>query len=354
MNMAKIFPLKERARFMKKLSFLLESGIPFLAALHFMKEREARKKNKEHLDRIILRVQSGSPIHKSLDLIPLLVDTQGLRLIENGEMTGTLAKASVSIATDLQVRLSNRNRLFSALMYPAFILFFALALVVGLVVFVFPKILSILDSGNGPLPLPTRMLIYASEFLKEKGLIMASVLCASAFFLVTLFRRSISFRRSCQRFFLVIPVVSKVIRLFTALLFAKLLSLFLQSGYTLSESLYHAERLEKNLVYKKTFGTITRGVQGGERFSKLLAKEDLFPEELAEFAALGEESGNLWKTLLQVSVLFEEELREMEGRVFSLLEPALMLFLGGVVGFVAMSLISPIYSLTSSLSQNAP
>lgn len=350
----KSFSLKERVRFMKKLAFLLESGIPFLTSLHFMEEREERKKMKKHLEHIILRVQSGSPIHKSLDTRPHLVDEQSLRLIENGEMTGTLGKGCGRIAEDLQVRLTNRNRLFSALTYPAFILAFALVLVITLVVFVFPKILSILDSGSAPLPLPTRMLIATSEFLKEKGLIAVALLCGLGTCFATLFKHSLFFKKTCQKLFLALPISSHVLKLLSALLFSKLLSLFLESGYTLSESLYHAERLEKNLVFKKAYAAITSGVQSGDRFSRLLAKERLFPKELAQFAALGEESGNLAKILFQVSSLFEEELREIEKRMFSLLEPALMLFLGLVVGFVAMSLISPIYSLTSSLSQTAP
>lgn len=340
---------------MKKLSFLLESGVPFLMSLHFMKEREERKKMKGHLQCVADRIQAGLPIHKALDTTPFLVDPRVLRLIENGEMTGTLAKSCVRAAADLQSRLSNRNRLFSALMYPAFILVFALLLVIALVTFVFPKILSILDSGNDSLPLSTRVLISASHFLKEKGMLTGMVLLAAGSGATALFRRSVFFRRSCQQLFLAIPLVSRIIKLATSLMFAKLLSLFLESGYTLSESLYHAERLEKNLIYKKVFREMTEGVQSGTRFSKLIAKETrLFPRELAQFSALGEESGNLAKTLFYLSALFEEELREIEKKIFSLIEPAIMVFLGVVVGFVAISLLSPIYSLTSSLTQTTP
>ena len=166
--MMRMFPLKDRTRFMRKLSFLLGSGIPFLQALHFMKEKEERKKTKACLAAVTERIHAGSPLHKSFAMPPLLIDPQSLRIIENGEMTGSLAKNCARLAGDLETKLQNRNRLISALTYPALIFSFSLILVVALLAFVFPKILSILDTGNAALPLPRGCSLPVRIFLSKR------------------------------------------------------------------------------------------------------------------------------------------------------------------------------------------
>jgi type II secretory pathway component PulF len=340
---------------MKKLSFLLQSGIPFLQALHFIKEREERKKLKRYLVGVAERIHGGQSIYKSFSVKPLLIDHRSICLIENAEMTGSIAKSCFRIAQDLELRLARRNRLISALLYPMFILVFAFILVLVLLFFVFPKILSIFDTGTTALPMPTRLLLASSHFLKENGLFIVAILSLAGGAFIFTYSRFRSFKRQCQYFFLRIPFISKLLRLVKSHLFARQISLFLEGGYTLSESLYHAEQLEKNLMYKEGFKRLCNGVKSGSRFSKLIERERrLFPKEISQFAALGEESGNLSKTLLHLSDLFEDELKEIEKRICGLLEPVLMLILGIVVGFIALSLMSPIYSLTSSLSHTSP
>lgn len=168
-------------------------------------------------------------------------------------------------------------------------------------------------------------------------------------------KKSIYFRKTFQSYVLCIPFVSKIIKLMKSRLFSKVISLFLECGYTLSESMYHVTQLERNLIFKDGYTLILEKIKKGERFSKsVLFFPKLFPRELSQFAALGEESGNLSKTMHHLSLLFDEELKEIEKRMFSLIEPALMLFLGIVVGCIALALITPIYSLTTTLSQVAP
>ena len=351
----KKFPLKERVRFMKKLSFLVESGIPFLQSLHFIHEREERKKMKKHLQCILRSIHSGVSIHKSFETLPYIIDEQSLQIIESGEATGMLSKNCIRISRDLDEKLTNRNRIIGALLYPACILLFAMALALGLLLFVFPKILPLLVFEGATLPFSTRLLISISNFLKEKGMRIGITMMIIVFTFLFSIKRSKALRKGFAHVLLHIPIVSTLLRLFKTSFLSKLLALFLECGYTLSESMYHAERLENNLIYKESFKEILEKIKRGERFSKALKNHPtLFPKETVQFAALGEESGNLSKTLYQLSILFDEELKEIEKRIFSLLEPTLMLFLGATVGFLALSLIMPIYSLTSSLSHASP
>jgi type II secretory pathway component PulF len=349
------FSLKDRTRFMKKLAFLLESGISFLQALHFIEEREEKPKIKKYLRDVALRIRGGMPLHKSFRIKPFLVDEQSLCLIESGEATGTLSKNCMRLGNELDARLVDKNKMISTLVYPIFILLFTLILVVALLVFVFPKILPLLLFGDTPLPFSTRFLISLSSIVKEYGLYVLILIFMFVGSIVILLKKRPSLRIHVDKLLLRVPFISKIIRLRKTSSLCRVLALFLDCGHTLSESLYYVEKFERNLVYKKDLALITKRIHEGLPFSKILVSYlYLFPKETPHFVALGEESGNLSKTLFHISLMYEEELNEIKKRLFTLLEPALMLFIGILVGGIALSLVSPLYSITSLLSQNTP
>ena len=183
-------------------------------------------------------------------------------------------------------------------MYPTCVALLALLLIVFLLLFVFPKILPLITSGGQTLPLSTRLLISISDNMKEKGVAGAIIVIALVLSVVIVLKRRPLIKKRVQFVVLAIPFVSRMVMLTKSRFFVRLLSLFLESGYTLSESLYYAERLEKNLAYKEAFNIILKKVKSGERFSRLLGHyPKLFPKETGQFVALGEESGNLSKTL---------------------------------------------------------
>jgi len=349
------FSLKERTRFIKKLSFLLEAGLPFLQALYFVMEREDKPKINKHIKEVIKRIQAGMALHKSFNIPPLLIDRESLGVIESGEATGSLSRNCALLSKNLETRLENRNRLVNALIYPGCIALFASILIAVLLLFVFPKILPLIVSDGGRLPVSTKILIASSVFLKEKGIGVIAGTVATYIGISLAWKRRPSFRRRSQEVFFVAPFISHPIKLIKARSFTKLISLFLGCGHTLFESLQHACGVEDNLAYKERIMAVAEQVRGGRRFSKALQNSgSIFPAEMAQFAAMGEESGNLSKILDHVSMIFDEEIKELEKRMCALIEPALMLILGTAVGFIALSLITPIYSLTSTLNQASP
>ncbi len=340
---------------MKKLSFLLEAGISFLQALHFVEEKELNSNMKKRIREIRQSISAGNSIPKSFDIPPFIVDRQSLNIIESGVATGTLSKNCLRIGDDLEDRVANRERLIGALIYPVCIALFSLVLVLVLLLFVFPKILPIIISGGTELPLPTRIIIFTSEILRKEWMYILSVVGAVSLSTIVSFKKSEVVRKRVEIIFLKTPFFSKMIRLGKVRFFAKTISLFVGCGYTLYESLHHLIGFETNLVYKEGYVLILEKIRSGGRFSSAIMENPLlFPSEVAQFVSLGEESGNIAKTLIHLSSLCDGELKEIEKRIFTLLEPALMIFLGVIVGGIALSLISPIYSLTASLNQPAP
>jgi type II secretory pathway component PulF len=209
--------------------------------------------------------------------------------------------------------------------------------------------------GDAGLPLSTRILIFISNTVKEYGFYILVIISLAIGVITTILKKRPSLRIYIDQLFLQVPFISKVIRLRKTSSLCRVLALFLDCGHTLSESLYYVEKFERNLVYKKDLALIIKKIHEGSRFSKILVLYlYLFPKETPHFVALGEESGNLSKTLFHISLMYEEELNEIKKRLFTLLEPALMLFIGILVGGIALSLVSPLYSITSSFSQNTP
>lgn len=334
------FTLKDRARFMKKLSFLLSSGISFMESLSFIAEREDRVWKKEYYMQLIRRIRGGMSLHKGFDVKPLLIDARSLHVFKNGEMTGTLLKSCAGLSDMLEKKLVNRNRVIGSLIYPACILLFAFVLILLLLLVVFPKIVPLLASTGAELPFTTQMIIGISNLIEKYSLLLLSAVLGIGVALFYIVQKNV----------LRIPMLSRIVKLSKLSAITSSLSLFLETGFTLVESLSTISSHERNSSYKNALEEITTHLKKGGSFSKVLQKyPSLFSTEAVQFACIGEESGSLSKTLGHLATFYQEELAEIEKTTLSLMEPALMLIIGGVVGFVALSLISPIYSITSSM-----
>ncbi|MFA6297113.1 MAG: type II secretion system F family protein, partial [Candidatus Paceibacterota bacterium] len=290
---------------------------------------------------IVLKINSGLSLYKSFNTFPLIMDRPSLRIIKNAEETGSLSKNCQRLAIILEDKLSNQNRLIGALIYPLCIVVFAFALILILLFFVFPKIIPLLQSSGAKLPLSTRVLIFSSVFLKNYWI---AIFLGVGMIIILL-------RLFMFRIIFFIPIFSSLIRFFKLSVFSKEMSLFLESGYSVVEALDFCYVHENNPFYKDGLKKVIDDVKKGTRFSKTLEENPtIFGHDLPQFAHLGEESGGLSKSLLHVSALYDEDIKNIEKKVFALIEPVLMLFLGLIVGFVALSLITPIYSITSSIN----
>jgi len=336
---------------MKKISFLLGAGIPFIECLYFIIQKERNKKKKECLKKIMSHMHSGFPLHKSFAVYPLIIDKVSLGIIKNAEATGTLSKSCHNLSIFLEEKLANRNRISSALLYPFCIMVFAIVLIVILLFFIFPKIIPLIQSSGATIPLSTKIFLFLFNFLSTYGLFLLVSISSIGFFLGVLYKKNTLCKYLVHEILLVNPLFRFPIHLYKVSSFSKEVSLFLGSGYSILEVLSSVAEHEENLLYKKGIIDITEDIRKGIRFSKTLENHSyLFGRDMPLFVALGEETGKLSSSLLQVSFLYDEELKNLEKKIFTLLEPMMMLVLGVIVGFIALSLITPLYSITSSIN----
>ncbi len=343
--------LAYRMQFMKKFSFLLGAGIPVLHALDIITEKEEHTKRKQLLETIVMRIKSGMSISKSFNTRPPLLDQSSLRIIESSEQSGRMKEGIERLSKSLESQGVRRKRLVAALLYPSCVILFSVVLISFLLFYVFPKILPLLTQANIELPPTTRLLLFTYSFLKNNGIVLAFTMVTIVFMLIWLWKKNV--KMQVKLFFLInkIPLLGKWLRLNFISNFSHSLSIYLQSGFTLVEALSHCGDSETNPNYKSTFQSLARRVRYGERFSKaVLVYPQLFLNEAVQFISLAEETGNLSHTLLHLAQSADNDLDEIQKYLFSLIEPALMLVLGIIVGFIALSLITPLYSITTSIN----
>ncbi len=343
--------IKDQTFFAKRLSFLIKAGIPVRESLVMIREQTRNKKYVSILDTVINSVSNGQNLSTSLSKFKNIFGDFAINIIDFGEQGGILSENLEYVADELKKRQALRKKIISATIYPLFIIIATLLITIFLMVYLFPKILPIFASIRMDLPLSTRIVIFISNFMKDYGL--TSLICLifiSIAFFVTL-KKNQKFHFYFDKFILKLPTVRTMIQNYNMANFTRTTGLLLKSGVTMSEALPIAAKTTSNLVYQKEFKNISNVVNRGGKISGYLIKEkDLFPEIVSQLISVGEQSGNLSNSLIYLSEMHETELEDFTKNISSLIEPLLMIFMGILVGFLAISIITPIYGITQHLS----
>lgn len=342
--------LKEQIFLTQRLSFLIRSGVPILEGLRMVRKFRSKSKRKI-FDEIIKGVENGQSLSKSFQKFNHIFDPFFINVIRIGEVAGVLHENLGYLSQELKKKRDLKKKIVSSLIYPALIIFATLGIVLLLLIFVFPKVLPIFKSLNMDLPLATRILIKTSDFTKEYGLyvaLSAIFLIAIVWFLIKKFPR---IRIKTQLVVLYLPFVGKMIKNYQLTNFCRTFSLLIKSGIPMNEITKIISASTPNLVYKKEIEKLGDGVSKGKSIYLELEKcPRLFPEITTQMIATGEKSGRLGDTLFYLSELYEEELDDLTKNLSSSLEPLLMILMGLLVGFIAVSIIVPIYNVTQHLS----
>ncbi|MEO8637471.1 MAG: type II secretion system F family protein [Candidatus Taylorbacteria bacterium] len=344
------FSLKDQAHFSKRLAFLTGAGVPLLDSLIILKNQNRSKSKTVVYERLVSDVSSGQYLSTSLRKSRSIFGELSIHIIKVGEVSGILSQNLNYLAEELKKKDELKRKIQSALIYPIFITTATIGITALLTAYIFPKLLPIFQSLHVTLPFSTRALIFVSNFIRHFGLyslaVGAGVFIASSI----LVRRSESFRFYLHFFLLKIPVANTMIKSYSMANFTRTLGLLLKSGVKITDALSITADSASNLVYKKALKEFSKEVESGEKISSCMSKSpNLFPDVSIQMIAIGETSGNLGDTLMYLSTLHEGEVDDGTRNLASTLEPILMVGMGLVVGFVAVSIITPIYQITQNL-----
>lgn len=344
------FSTKERVTLAKRLAFLVRAGVPIVQGLYILKKQAGSKSKILLLEKVIADVSSGQFLSSSFAKFKNIFDQFAINIIKIGEESGRLDQNLEYLAEELQKKQLLKRKIRSALMYPFFILIATLGITGLIIFFVFPKILPIFKSLNLALPLTTKMLIFINDFGVNYGLYVVLLLVLLVVLFLIMMRQRV-FRFFVHRILLRLPLFGTIFKSYHMANFCRTLGLLLKSDVRIVKAFSIAGDTTSNLVYRQELVNISKDINKGVKIVDSMERHPhLFPSMLSQMLSIGETTGRLDETFIYLSELYENELDDTTKNLSTILEPALMIFMGVVVGFIAISIIAPIYAVTQNLN----
>lgn len=327
---------------LQQLSIMLRSGLTLLTALRAVAEYARKRSMRRVWNEVADRIQQGSGLADALTgyrCFPFLV----VQLVKVGEQTGTLEQVMLRAAEALERRRLLRTHLLTALTYPTIVLLAAIGVTVFMIVGVIPKLQTFLRALGRQLPAMTQALLDVSSFVQTSWLWVLGTLFLLIIALVMLYLWPPG-RLFIDRLLLRLPIVGRLLRLAATAQFAHGLFVLLRSGITLVEGLRTVEHLHRNRwVSGKVTAARTAVIQGSS-LAEPLDKAGAFMPMLPKMVAVGEAAGTLDEVLEEVSRFHESQLQSSIKRLSALIEPAIVVVVGGIVGFVYISFFVALFS----------
>jgi type IV pilus assembly protein PilC len=330
--------------FSRQLSAFVRAGIPLIESLDVIEEETEDKVLREVLIGVRDSLTTGETFSDALRPYESLFPKFYVDMIRAAELTGSLDDVLAELAGYIKRDLETRNKIKSALVYPSIVLVMAIGTVIILATVVLPKFKTFFASFNATLPLPTRMLISFTTFVTSYwplivvGLVVAVVIPMAAV-------RTPWGRRWKDRLILRLPVLGEVVLYSIIERFCRLLATMMRSGVPLPEAMSVLGDSTKNVIFKKGLDNVHDAMMRGEGLAQPMADTELFPGAVIQMVKVGENTGTLNEQLTVGSDFYGEELEFKIQRLTSLFEPAVILFMGCAVGFVAIAMISAMYGI---------
>lgn len=344
------FPTQDQAIFAKRLAMILRSGMPIMQGLHMLGHQKQTGSAAYIYGELIEHVENGQPLSSGLEKFSNIFGEFTINIVRVGENSGTLHENLDYLAEELKKKTALRKKVLGALVYPAVIVCATVGISLVLTVYIFPKITPIFQSFKTQLPLTTRMLIAVSNFLIHDGgwLFLGLVAVSIGYYFLLRIPR---FHLIVDSILLRLPLFGKLSQYYNLANTARTLGLLLKSDMGVVNAFAIVTKSSRNLSYRIALAGITRDIMKGQKISEQLMKEPrLFPPLFSQMIMVGEQTGNLSGSLMYLSDMYEEEISDLTKNMTTLIEPVLMVVMGVIVGFIAISIITPIYGITSQLT----
>ena len=334
----------ELMHFSRQLSAFVRAGIPLIESLEVIEEETDDKVLREVLIGVRDSLTTGETFSDALRPYESLFPKFYVDMVRAAEMTGSLDDVLAELAGYIKRDLEARNKIKSALVYPSIVLVMAVGTVIVLSTFVLPKFKTFFEGFNATLPLPTRLLLSFTGFMTSYwpfvllGLVLLVAIPMAAV-------RTSWGRRWKDKLILRLPVIGQVVLFAIIERFCRLLATMMHAGVPLPEAMGVLGDSTKNVIFKRGLDDVHDAMMRGEGLARPMADTHLFPGAVIQMVKVGENTGTLNEQLTVGSDFYGEELEFKIQRLTSLFEPAVILFMGCAVGFVAIAMISAMYGI---------
>jgi type IV pilus assembly protein PilC len=344
---------KERVIFTRQLSTLIKAGLPITQALATAVDQVTSEKFKDILQKVVASVEGGSSLADSFGQYPSVFNKTYVSLVKAGESSGTLDVALERLATQQEKELAIASKVRGALIYPLLV-FAVIVVVIGfMLVYVLPQITSLYDSLGKQLPIYTSILLAGSQFTIRYWWLTILVVIAIVFG-IRAWVQSVGGRRALDRFKLNAPVFGKLFRKVYMARFARTMGSLVASGVPMLDALDITGEAVNNLIIKDIIDGAAKQVKGGKALSSTLTGHKYVLSLVPQMIRIGEDSGTLGDMLDKVATFFEEEVDQTVKNLATIIEPAMMILLGGMVFFMIAAILLPVYSLVGGGIDSSP
>ncbi len=341
--------IKELALFTRQFSVMLDAGLPLVECLAILGIQQDNKIFGKVLEQIRTDVESGSTLSQAMERHPKIFDGLFVNMVSAGEAGGILDVILQRLSFFLEKTVKLKRALISASVYPSTIISVAIAIVVIIMVWVIPVFATLFESLDTSLPLPTRVVIGATGLLTRFALPLA---IGGVIFLLAgrYFYRTSRGRLILDTMTLRIPWLGVVLRKIAISRFARTLSTLLGSGIPILEGLEITAGTAGNVVIRNSILSARQEVEEGSTLAEPLRRRKLFPPMVTQIVAVGEQTGQLDNMLKKLADYYEEEADASIANLMTMLEPLMIIFLGGIVGGIVVSMYLPIFTLIGRLA----
>lgn len=341
--------VNEQIIFTKNLSGMLRAGLSLSRALSVLQKQTKNSKLTKVLASLTDYINSGETLSLGLAKFPDVFSKLFVSMTRAGEESGNLAGALSDIGINLEKSHALTKKVKGALIYPGVILSAMVIIGVLMFAFVVPTLAGTFKELNVALPLSTRFIIFLGNFFSNH-LILTFVILAMVGFCLFLLFRSKFMARYIDFLIIRIPVIGNLAKELNTARTARTMSSLLLAGVSITRAVEITENVVQNTYYKQVLSRAKEAVEKGAPFSKVFEENaKLYPVMMSEMIQVGEETGKLSDMLEQISLFYEGEIENKTKNLSTIIEPILMIFIGAAVGFFAISMISPLYSVMGGI-----
>lgn len=340
-------PKKEVVNFSRQLALMFKSKISLVQALHSIAEQTKNSTLREKILMISQEVEGGTRFSQALSAHPKLFSSFYISMVKAGEASGSLSESLTYLADHLERDYHLNSKIQGAMIYPALIVVVVVGVLIMMMYFVIPNMTKVLTETGQELPLITKIVIAISNFTKSWGWLMF-LLSIGAYAGFMRLSKTVEGKRIKDRFYLRVPLLSSFLRTAYLSRFAENLSTLIAGGIPIAQSLEITAEIVGNDAYQQIVFEIKDEVVRGENMSKVLARHpEAFPPILTQMVAIGEKTGTLDQSLMSVVDFYRKEMERSIDNLLSVLEPVMVIFLGGLVAGLMGAVLLPLYKMSS-------
>jgi type IV pilus assembly protein PilC len=339
---------KDLSVFCRQFSTVVNAGVPILASLDILRKQTENTRLRETLDILFEEVQKGKNLSQVMGLYKGIFPELLVNMVETGEISGTLDKVMERMAIHYEKEYKLSQKVKNALVYPSIVAIVATAVVTFLVTVVLPTFASMFQQVGAILPPSTRILMSISDLIRKYWLLLLVLLTGSALG-VRIYASTEGGKQFFDELKLKMPVIGVVNKKVITARFARTLGALLTSGISVLQGIEITKKVVGNTVIQKSLSGVEEGIKKGKGLSEPLKSIEIFPPMLIHMAKIGEDTGTLDYMLAKTADFYDDEVENAVTRMTTLLEPAIIIGMAVVVGFIVVSIVLPMFELMTNI-----